>query len=423
MISRADGGPRAAEKGGSGGRGGDGTQGGCRVKGWKHSNIAHSSASSERLQWARITTSPPPHTDAGQAAAEPCVRCTTTPSKLVTFRETGLGPGCDMLWLAARHKDLSWGAIENWLSHYFTNLRFAMASSNFKNLRVKLSQILAGIQTSHLALHEADTAAAFGSSKDHADMWAWQANHHADTWERRASLFAWFCMAARMPELMGRWAIDDKGKESVLTEQLRALLGFNLEVKGELDQKHVSRLQHAIDDMPRRKSGNGSIFTLHGLAAYLRRAALALPGEIGLHRALSGHLVGQKSSDGKWLVDRAYVGNDITALVIPDWDGASPAIAYLQDGAVVALYNPRGITHERPKQRSRSNWIDEHINWKRKPDDEAAEGNAGCKALPEFDITRVALRAAEWRRRLPEPFSQEDSHYLWSALTFQPLTQ
>ncbi len=347
------------------------------------------------------------HEESGHPDAEPRGSGNFTLQNQRTFLDSDCGPGRDMRRLAEELVDVGWNEIERWLPPEFRDLKFALAARTFKNLRVKLSEVLAHLQTVQAALFIADTAAA-QRTKDVDDVngtprdWEWPSAHVDGTRNKRLFVLAWYLVAARWDELMRRWEVTDKVKADYARDALRERLGFTLVCKGvglppAMDARsHKSRHSGLLGAKP-------TILTRINLAGYQRRAAVALPTEVGLHRALAGFLVGQKDGHSScWLRDPECGAGHCQIYELPDWDGRESAGIYVRQGRVIAVFDPRGIVHEKEKRQSSSNWIHPAINWKRAAGEEAAASNEGCKQLPVFDVTRVALRANTWIERLPD---------------------
>ncbi len=364
-------------------------------------------------QEAKRPTTPSTFTSCGRgelapAIAEPRVPDVHTPLRPRSFLESRCGPGMDLRRLAEDLSDVDWGEIERWLPPEFRDLKYAATARTFKNLRVKLSEVLAHLQTVQAALFITDTAAAQkmedGSAAGAAtnERWSWSDVHVDATREKRYFVLAWHMVAVRWDELMLRWGVTDRDKATYASELLRNRMGFSLVESGmglpPIQDEGVNGARHS-----RTRDGKILLQTRVNLAGYQRRAAAALPAEVGLHRALTGYLVGVKDGHAScWLRDPEGGSGVCQIYELPDWEGRTSAGIYVRAGKVVALFEPRGIVHEREKRQSGSNWIHPAINWKRTADDMGHERNSGCKQLPLFDVTRVALRANTWIERIPD---------------------
>jgi hypothetical protein len=342
------------------------------------------------------------HRDVGQSTTGPCEPDNVTPSQPDSFLESGCGPGMDLRLLAPSLGAVPWGEVERWLPKEFADLRFAATARTFKNLRVKMSELMAHLQTVQAALFIVDTAAA--QKKDTGGTtptaWDWETVHIDATRERRYLVLAWHIVAVRVDDVMHCWGVTDATKARFIKDTLQERLGLGLVVSDgwlpELGPKRSTRLGHLQKCMP-----DGVPARLN-LAGYQRRAAVALPADIAVHRALVGHLEGTKDGQASCWIRGPGDMDNVRAVELPDWGGGPSAVLYMQEEMVVAVFDPRGIIHDKVKRQSGSNWIHPAINWKRTGDDEPSPCNAGCKALPEFDVTRVARRANTWLDRLPD---------------------
>eukprot|EP00961_Rhodomonas_salina_P021626 290556-Rhodomonas_salina.1 len=148
------------------------------------------------------------------------------------------------------------------------------------------------------------------------------------------------------------------------------------------------------------------ILTRIELGQFQRRATLALPSAIGLHRALTGALAGRMLQDGQWLYDETLGEGPCTVYELPDWEGAEPVLLYVCCEKVVGVNNPRGFQHQRPRKPPlQSNFMPLQVNWKRRRDGDKkttaqseaeTEFPAVVKEIPAFDVTRIASRASTW---------------------------
>eukprot|EP00961_Rhodomonas_salina_P009453 128114-Rhodomonas_salina.1 len=77
------------------------------------------------------------------------------------------------------------------------------------------------------------------------------------------------------------------------------------------------------------------ILTRIELNQFQRRATLAVPGAIELHRGLVGALAGRKSEDGQWLYDDKHGEGACTVYELPDWEAGEPCLIYMRGERVV----------------------------------------------------------------------------------------
>eukprot|EP00961_Rhodomonas_salina_P112891 1518770-Rhodomonas_salina.1 len=192
----------------------------------------------------------------------------------------------------------------------------------------------------------------------------------------------------RAEELEKRWGIA-KTRALLIAHKLRDRLGCVLVHKGVEHPDIDTKLQ------ARSKSGRAMILTRIELGQFQRRATLALPSAIGLHRALTGALAGRLSQDGQWLYDETLGEGPCTVYELPDWEGAEPVLLYVRGEKVVGVNNPRGFQHQRPRKPPlQSNFMPPQVNWKRRRDGDKkitaqseaeAEFPAVVKEIPAFD--------------------------------------
>jgi hypothetical protein len=318
-------------------------------------------------------------------------------------------PGKDLRSLARTcHDDSLWDAIESLLPSDYTALRSAAGARNAKNMRVMLSHILSSIQILQASLAITDNAeAAWDQDKGE---WAWSVSHSESSLEHRAVLFAWHFVASRAEQLELRWGVE-RGRASTIALQLRDRLGFSLL------PNFVLQAHHDVELMTRSSStstpGRPSILCRIELSTFQRRALLALPSKVELHRALTGVLCGRKSADGFWLYDGSKGSGPCDVYELPSWEeGLSSSLIYMRRGVVVGVFDPKGINHQKPrKPQLTSKFMPEQVNWKARADGdkkrsaqsmEEAAVPSTCKPIPDFDITRVAERARIWKQRLPD---------------------
>eukprot|EP00961_Rhodomonas_salina_P292772 3933204-Rhodomonas_salina.1 len=237
---------------------------------------------------------------------------------------------------------ITWERLERWLPSDFESLRHAAGARNSKNMKVLLSAILSSVQVLQTALSIADGAAA--TRNEETGAWEWTQHFVNESFAKRMELFAWHCVAVRAEELEHRWKVD-KSKALSIALQFRNRLGFLLVHQG---------VEHPDIDLrvpDRAASGGAKIFTRVELQQFQRRAVLAVPAAIELHRALTGAVAGRVSGDGQWLRCENH-GNCGACEVyeLPDWEGAEPCLIYLREEKVIGLHNPRGFKHEKPKK-------------------------------------------------------------------------
>jgi hypothetical protein len=314
----------------------------------------------------------------------------------------GMMPGADLRALARDSTHISWERIECWLTGDFESLRFAAGARNLKNLRMWLSHILSTIQILQTAVTIADGGAALWDEKN--SCWSWSQKHVEETFRQRSTLFAWHCVAERADELGRRWGIDRVRTESIKA-QMRERMGFTLQPTS-CAHPDIEKV------LERRREGMATILVRVELVHFQRRALLALPSEIGLHRMLTGALAGRKSKDGLWLYDETGGVGPCDVFELPDWEGGMSTLVYVRNEKVVGIFNHKGFKHEKPRRpQSSSRFMAEQVNWKERKDgdkkrsaqtlDEAAWPSV-CKPIPEFDVTRVAARVHTWVKRLPD---------------------
>lgn len=313
-----------------------------------------------------------------------------------------LWPGTDMRTLARESSTIPWKQLECWLPSDFESLRFAAGARNMKNMRMWLSHILSTIQILQTALAVADGGAATWNEQQ--ARWQWSQRYVNDSFKQRTTLFAWHCVTDRAHELAQRWDID-RTRVNSIQSQLAERLGLGLVQSRDPKPDIFARVEERIP-------GRASILTRVELVHFQRRALLALPGEIGLHRALKGALCGQKSRDGCWLLDCSKERRCTTVFELPDWDQGPSTLLYMQGEVVIGIFCHRGLKHEKPRRpASNSRFIAEQVNWKARKDGdckrsaqclEEAVVPSECKSIPDFDVTRVAARANTWIDRLPD---------------------
>eukprot|EP00961_Rhodomonas_salina_P271840 3672842-Rhodomonas_salina.2 len=315
-----------------------------------------------------------------------------------------LRPGCDMRVLAQECNDLPWEKLERWLPPTFASLQHYAGARNQKNMMVLLHTILSGIQIVQAALCIADGAGARWDEE--TACWEWSQHHVNESFEQRTMLFAWHCVAARAEELERRWSMA-KPRMLIIANQLRDRLGCVLVPKGVAHPDIEIKLQARASD-----AGRAMIFTRIELSQFQRRATLALPAAIGLHRVLTGALVGRTSQDGQWLYDETRGSGPCAVYELPDWQGEEPVLVYVRNEKVVGVNNPKGFQHQKPRKPPlQSNFMPPQINWKRRRDGDKkttaqseadAEFPTAVKEIPAFYVTRVAARASTWVQRLPD---------------------
>jgi hypothetical protein len=270
--------------------------------------------------------------DSDMSEAGPMVSDNATLPQSLT--EAECVPGTDLRQLAGTLKGLAWMELERWLPPEFKDLKFAATSRTFKNLRVKMSEVLAHIQTIQAALFVADTAAAIDPDGEGsgATTWSWTSAHTDETRDKRLFLLAWHCVAVRVEELCELWGITGTDKAQHIATLLRERLGFGLIVRGTsfppVLEGTAGRSVHG--------KGVAAPTTRLNLSSYQRRAGLAWPAEIGLHRALVGFFEGLKDGHAScWLREEAPGTGACKIFELPDWQGGAAAAIYVRQGHVI----------------------------------------------------------------------------------------
>ena len=269
-----------------------------------------------------------------------------------------LNPSTDLRDWARAHPRLEWHQLFQDLPGEIYDLKHASQQRNRKNFNVVLAAIIANVQVLQAALHTTDTA--------HADWdlvsssWVWGQAYTTSSAPMRLTLALWHYLALHAQELRSVWGTEDAHALSV-ANTLKDRLGFALIHKPSHDTWDMPPL--SLPSFSRHRADRSRILPRCELAQFQRRALLSHPGEIALHRALTGHIVGALTDNALWIVPPDGDDSYDAWYSLPPWEDETSTIILLKNDRVVAVRNASRLKNVKTRISLTSNFLPSAINF------------------------------------------------------------